>query len=65
MFYKSFINHRKKLFNLLKKSSSENFYCKLQIKNILMLTDFKKSHALTFKVLKSVCIFESTNGFNL
>ena len=28
-----------------------------------MLTDLKKNHALMFKVLKSIYIFESTNRF--
>ena len=26
-----------------------------------MLIDLKKNHALMFKVLKSICMFESTN----
>ena len=35
----------------------KNVYCKLQIKNIKII------HALMFKVLNSIYIFESTNKF--
>ena len=50
MFYKIVINNRKKLLHLLKlKSISEKH---------------EKNHTLMFKVLRSICIFESTTRFS-
>ena len=47
MFYNNFINHRKKLHQILKMLK---IYRKLQIKNVSkMLIDTKKNHALLFK----------------
>ena len=57
MFYKNFVNHRKKFLHLLKIKNIylKNVYCKLQIKSVsYMLLDLKKIHALMIKVLKSI-----------
>ena len=50
MFYKTFINNRKILLNLLKLKSTISEKC-------------EKIYALVFKVLKFVYVFESTDRF--